>query len=88
MNHTKFKKIWESVCWLGKNITPLIVLAVTWLGISIAVVVLGLLALVLFIPVSPFIAIGVMWDFGKEPVKKWWTKQLETGMKIITRRSK
>jgi hypothetical protein len=74
---------WDSVRRLVRNILPVTIAVLSWAGIVIAFIVCGTLLVAMLIPMSPFVAIALAWEFWRKPVASWWGEQFEKGCKII-----
>lgn len=74
---------WDSVRRFVRNILPVTIAVLSWVGIIIALLVLVTLLIAMLIPMSPLIAIALAWEFWRKPVESWWGKQFEKGCKIV-----
>lgn len=79
----KLRAGWDWVRRFVRNILPVTIAVLSWAGIGITFLVLGSLLVAMLIPMSPFVAIALAWEFWRKPVASWWGKQFEKGCKII-----
>ncbi len=82
LSTTKVGAAWRWLARLIRNILPVTIAVLSWIGLVSALLVLVSLLLAMLIPMSPLLAIGWAWE-ERAPVTRWWGKQFDRGMKII-----